>query len=230
MLMEIMQDHDLGVSLLKTIRGDNRAASAAGIDNAGAVASAGGCCQWLALTPFSAALALSIMHAQRFEVQVVETLSKLASDGARHASRLDASPWLSDGLLGRVTIDLHESHVPNVLRAVVEASLGWDRLTPSVVALGFALIDRAPAVPTAGGAGGTDKDGLGGPWWGAALGKQLLLDTYLANHSSRETAVTKSLTRIVTRAPGASLLLELLADLARACPLDLLAHQVRPIN
>ena len=51
--------------------------------------------RWLRLTPFSAALALSIMSAQRFEQPVVTLFSSLILEGVRHATRLRDSPWLS---------------------------------------------------------------------------------------------------------------------------------------
>lgn len=167
------QDHDLGLTLLKIIQGTNKLSSGSSSSTSGNNGAATQCFRWLMLTPFSGALALSIMHAQRFEVLVADTLSKLAADGAKHAHRVASSNWLeeahafaadssSSGTTSAGAISssstshsgdgsslLHASHVPTVLRAVVAASQGWDRLTPALVSFGFSLIDKAPAMAPA---------------------------------------------------------------------------------
>jgi len=187
------QDHDLGLTLLKIIQGTNKLSSgtSSGSDNNSSAATQ--CFRWLMLTPFSGALALSIMHAQRFEVLVADTLSKLAAGGAKHAHRVTLSAWLEEAHAfavaspcsthSAVTMGnssnssgssdgsglLHASHVPQVLRAVVATSRGWDRLMPALVGFGFSLIDKAPAMAalnmSAAHLGGLS--GLCGPFAGA---------------------------------------------------------------
>jgi hypothetical protein len=180
------QDHGLGTALLKILKGDTpKAAVESGSGNRGAGSTASGGAgagparvrfPWLALTPFSAALALSLASGQRFEVSVTEALGRLASDGAKHAARLEASPWLqltsaslqsspstssstssssssssSRGATASLSLSVslgdhgdHAAHVPRVLKQVVCASRGWDRLAPALVAFGLALVDKAP--------------------------------------------------------------------------------------
>lgn len=87
----------------------------------------------------------------------------------------------------------HTQHVPLVLRSLVDSSRSWDKLAPSLVALGVALIDRAPSDATSAtgfgfGGGVHSASGL----WGAKLGRDLLKDVFVASPASRETIMTKA--------------------------------------
>ena len=220
------QDHGLGTAFLKILKGD--AMHAVGCE--------GGQFPWLALTPFSAALALSLATGQRFEVPVFEALGRLAADGAKHAARLEARPWLR-GLAGLLDgggggdglcAARHAEAVPRVLASVVRGSSGWDRLAQPLVNLGFALVDKAPPADAPGGSGGTAGGGgvmeSGGAAWGAALGADLLRATFLAHAVSQAAVVTGALNRVVTKAPGSAQLLDLLLRLSADAPDALADH------
>lgn len=56
--------------------------------------------RWLSLTPFGAALALSIMRLQRFQQPVTNLFVAMTSEAADHAARIRASSWLSTAQVG----------------------------------------------------------------------------------------------------------------------------------
>lgn len=144
---------------------------------------------WLRLTPFAATLALSIMQAQRFQQKVIDVFLKLVADGSKHRCRLKASPWLDS--TAHVTAahtsgrGSHGGHVSWVLSRVVATNSGWDRITPALVQLGMAFIDKAPSVEL-GFLATVESNSVE-----ADMGVTLLRQIYLTNASARDTILSK---------------------------------------
>jgi hypothetical protein len=165
----------LGSTLLKSIQGDDKLDSGF---------------SWLRLTPFAATLALSIMQSQRFQQRVIDMFLKLVADGSKHMQRLKSSSWLEDvsgshsstSLQGRGS---HGGHVLWVLSRVVASNSGWDRITPALVQLGMAFIDKAPSSEL------SFLATLDGSNVEADMGVELLKQIYMRNISARETILNK---------------------------------------
>ncbi|GLJ10827.1 hypothetical protein SUGI_0135980 [Cryptomeria japonica] len=197
----IKQDPSLGQELLNLVRVDHRP-----------------------IAPFTVALLLSIARIQRFEeVSMVFLRTLMVKSHQDYKQARDCS-WIPDDLRLQ-SLQIAKAVEEALLQAVQYSSFGRDHIIPSVVKIGFALLEFVEAGKMCFAADSVSCNGLVGV---KELGVQALKTAFEIHDMARNEIIEQIKIRIISLKPAqSSVVIRLLGELVQSYPHLMLEHVAR---
>ncbi|KAJ7296597.1 hypothetical protein O6H91_Y113100 [Diphasiastrum complanatum] len=176
------------------------------------------------MTAFEILVLLSISRIQRFEQASLELLKTAVLTSYRDAHRCRSSYWASS-ILGpecqQVLITVEDSF----MKAVQSNSFGWDHIVPSIVQIGFVLVECATASRPVLSDDWRKLDAISGS---QELGVRVLVAAFQSHEISRHEIIEQSKFRIIGLKPQQSYpIIRMLALLVQSCPPIMLEYGTR---
>eukprot|EP01018_Ginkgo_biloba_P027856 Gb_08990 [translate_table: standard] len=194
----IKQDPSLGQELLNAVRADHRP-----------------------IAPFTVALLLSIARIQRFEEPSMGLLRTVIVKSHQDYRQARDCRWLPDAMRVQ-SLQIARAVEQALVQAVQNSSFGRDHIIPSVVKIGFSLLDSVENGKMASAVDPVNCDGLVGS---KELGIQALRTAFEIHEMARNEIIEQSKFRIISLKPQqSSPVIRLLDQLVQGYPHLMLEH------
>ena len=152
-------------------------------------------------TPFFVSLLLSLGRIQTYEDKVLEILKGAVINTFRETMRREKSPWYSN-------ISKKQNFSRDIEISLVEtlrnSTFGWDHVLPSLISLGFALVDEYTLKKI---------DIKSESYKVAVMGASILQETFQAHEIVRNEILEQIFSRIITNSVSSPIYIDLLQEI-----------------